>query len=306
MANNMKIGIDLGGTKIEGILLDNDGSVVSRQRRDTPRGDYQQLLHAITASIKTLSNIATDTCTVGIGTPGSIGPDGLLRNSNTTELNGQSLQQDLEKLLGQTIRIANDANCFALSEAIDGAGAKYATVFGVILGTGTGGGIVINKQLLDGCNHIGGEWGHNQLPWATPDELPGDLCYCGQHGCIETFLSGPGLARSYQKLSNKKLSTREIFAQSEQGNENARTVIDIYEDQLARALASVINILDPHCIILGGGLSNIDRLYANVKARWGKTIFSNSIRTELLSPVHGDSSGVRGAAWLWNDAQQSF
>jgi fructokinase len=296
----MKIGIDLGGTKIEGIVLAESGAEHHRKRIETPRGDYEGIISAIVQLTQELIHFAGDNSSVGVGTPGSLNPEGLLRNSNTTELNGRPILKDLQARLRQPVRISNDANCFTLSEARDGAAAGLGTVFGVILGTGTGGGIVVNGQLLAGRNHVAGEWGHNPLPWPFAHEWPGDICYCGKLGCIETFLSGPALSLHYRRLSGHALSAQQIAAEAEQGNSLADEVLSQYELRLARALASVINLLDPDCIVLGGGLSNIQRLYQNVPQLWRDFVFSDSVKTALLPPLHGDSSGVRGAAQLWD------
>lgn len=294
----MRIGIDLGGTKIEGILLDADKEV-ARLRVSTPRNNYTALLDAIRNLVSTLEEKAEQQCSVGIGTPGSLNAQGLLRNSNTTELNGKPLLDDLEKHCQRTIRISNDANCFALSEAIDGAGKNYQNVFGVILGTGVGGSVIIDQKILLGANHIGGEWGHNPLPWLTEKERQATrLCYCGKQHCIETYLSGPGLSQTYFLTSQQQISAADIAKQAQSKDGIALQVLEQYEDQLARALASVINIIDPHCIVLGGGLSNIPSLYQNVPSLWGKYIFSDSVVTKLLPPEGGDSAGVKGAAWL--------
>lgn len=296
----MKIGIDLGGTKIEGILLAQNGTALHRKRIETPRGDYLEIVDAVAQLVVELAKLAGEDCTVGIGTPGSLSRQGLLRNSNTTELNGKPILDDLQARIAQPVRLSNDANCFALSEARDGAAAGHSTVFGVILGTGTGGGIVVNGQLLAGINHVAGEWGHNPLPWAFAGEWPGDVCYCGKLGCIETFLSGPALALHYRRLSGYTLTAQQIATEAEQGNALADEVLSQYELRLARALASVINLLDPECIVLGGGLSNIQRLYERVPKLWKDYVFSDAVATVLLRPHHGDSSGVRGAAQLWD------
>jgi fructokinase len=224
---------------------------------------------------------------------------GLIKNANSTCLIGRRLDRDLQAFLGREVRISNDANCFALSEAVDGAGAGAASVFGVIVGTGTGGGLVVNRQLLTGCNAIAGEWGHNPLPWPRPDELPGPRCYCGTHGCIETFLSGPGLRRDFRQATGTDLAPEDIVALAESGAAAAEACMRRYEDRMARGLAQVINVVDPHVIVLGGGLSNIRRLYENVPRLWSRYVFSDRVETRLLPPVHGDSGGVRGAAWLW-------
>jgi fructokinase len=237
---------------------------------------------------------------VGIGMPGALSPaTGLVKNANSTWLNGQPLSQDLSALLDRPLRFANDANCFALSEASDGAAAGAACVFGVIVGTGTGGGVVVNGHVLAGVNAIGGEWGHNPLPRPQPGELPGPACYCGHHGCIETFLSGPGLARDHQHATGLALQPAEIAARADGGDPEATATLERYEDRMARALASIINVLDPDVIVLGGGMSNIARLYHRVPARWSRYVFSDRVDTRLVPPLHGDSSGVRGAAWLW-------
>ena len=298
----MRIGIDLGGTKVEGVVLNDDGVFLVKQRLNTPRGSYTQILSAITDLITRLETEVGARCTVGIGTPGALSPaTGLLRNSNSTELNGRPIKTDLESMLKREIRIANDANCFALSEAVDGAATGAACVFGVIVGTGTGAGVVINRRVLTGVNAIAGEWGHNPLPWMREEEMPGADCYCGKQGCVETFLSGPGLARDYLGLSGQTCTAEVIASRAADGDEIADLVMRRYEERMARALAHVINILDPEVIVLGGGMSNVQRLYANVPLLWGEFVFSDVVRTRLLAPVHGDSGGVRGAAWLWGD-----
>ncbi len=298
----MRIGIDLGGTKIEGVALDGAGNVLASHRIATPRGAYRAILQAIVDVAAQLEQATGRRGSIGIGTPGALSPaSGLLRNSNSTELNDRPIKIDLETLLGREIRIANDANCFALSEAVDGAAAGAACVFGVIIGTGVGGGIVLHGRVWNGQNAIGGEWGHNPLPWPRDDERPGMDCYCGRQGCIETFLSGPGLARDYAALAGRPLQGPEIVALSESGEPIAETVLQRYEQRLARALAHIINVLDPDAIVLGGGLSNLKRLYRNVPALWGSYIFSDVVNTRLLPPKYGDASGVRGAAWLWNE-----
>lgn len=295
-----RIGIDLGGTKIEAIALDRDGHELLRRRIPTPPGDYRAILEAVTGLVASVEADTGAQGTIGIGTPGALSPaTGLLRNSNSVCLNGRPLLQDLEALLGPRVRIANDADCFALSEATDGAAAGVATVFGVIVGTGTGGGLVVNGRLLTGINAIAGEWGHNPLPWPRDEERPGPDCYCGKQGCIETWLSGPGLQRSYQLLTGHVLSPADIARLDDEGETEARQVLDAYVDRMARALATVINLLDPDVIVLGGGVGNIRRLYRDVPARWTDYIFSDVVRTRLVAPGYGDSSGVRGAAWLW-------
>ena len=294
-----RIGIDLGGTKIEGVVLAVDGSIRLRERVATPAGDYRATLGAVADLVCSLESQYGGRCSVGVGTPGALAPgDGRLRNANSTCLNGHPLDRDLSARLGRPVRIANDADCFALSEAIDGAGQGAGSVFGVIVGTGTGGGIVIDGRLLHGPNAIAGEWGHNPLPWPADEERPGPPCYCGKHGCVETFLSGPGLAHDYAG-GPTKYSAEQIVARATAGEPAAEACLKRYEDRMARCLAIVINILDPEVIVLGGGLSGIGRLYRNVPQLWGRYVFSDIVRTRLLSPAHGDSSGVRGAARLW-------
>ncbi len=297
----MRIGIDLGGTKIESIALANDGSELFRQRIDTPAGDYQGIINAIVNLVKSIEKHTSQTGTVGVGTPGALSPaSGLLRNSNSVCMNNKPVKQDLEESLGRKIRISNDANCFALSEAIDGAAKKMAVVFGVIIGTGTGAGVVVNGRVLNGPNAIAGEWGHNPLPWPKSSELPGPECYCGKRGCLETFLSGPGLAYDFQQITQKKLTAVEISRLAEAGNEQANTCLQRYESRLARGLSHVINILDPDVIVLGGGMSNLQRLYHNVPKLLPGYVFSDVVNTRIVAPAYGDSSGVRGAAWLWD------
>jgi len=296
----MRLGIDLGGTKIEIIALDESGIELLRRRVATPRGDYPATLAAIVSLVEQAEAVLGMRGTLGIGTPGAVSPlSGLLRNSNSTHLNGQPLQQDMETLLQREIRIANDANCFALSEALDGAAAGAAVVFGAILGTGVGGGIVIHGQVLTGPNRIAGEWGHNPLPWPDAEELPGPACYCGKRGCIETFLCGPAMAAEHARLHGGTLDAAAIAADAEAGDAACTTTLQRYEDRLARALAQVVNILDPDVIVLGGGMSNIGRLYREVPRRWGQYVFSDRVDTRLVANQFGDSSGVRGAAWLW-------
>jgi len=305
----MRIGIDLGGTKIEAIALDHNGKILSRRRTDTPGSDYTGTIAAIVELVSQLEIETGRTGNVGIGMPGAIHPGtGLLKNSNSTCLNGQPLQADLETALQRSVRLANDADCFALSEATDGAAAGLAVVFGVIVGTGTGGGVVVKGQLLQGPNAIAGEWGHNPLPWSKPEELPGPPCYCGKFGCIETFLSGPGLTQDYRSVTAKTYDAKNIVAlandRTQRGHAAAEATMQRYEQRMAKALASVINVLDPDAIVLGGGLSNIQRLYESIPKLWGEYVFSagvngEAVRTRLLPPLHGDSSGVRGAAWLW-------
>ena len=301
----MRIGIDLGGTKIEGIAIADDGHEQLRRRIPAPRGDYEQTLSAVTALVVGIERDVGGRCTVGIGIPGTVSPaTGLIKNSNSTWLNGRLLSGDLSRLLDRPIRFANDANCFALSEATDGAAAGARIVFGVIVGTGTGAGVVIDRQVLVGANAIGGEWGHNPLPAASGVEWPGPLCYCGRSGCIETFLSGPGLERDHSASGGEHVTGREIAARAAAGDSLADAALARYEVRMARSLASIINVIDPDVIVLGGGVSNIERLYERVPSLWLPHIFSDHVVTRLTRAKHGDSSGVRGAAWLWDDQKK--
>ena len=303
----MRIGIDLGGTKIEAIALDDDGRELARKRVATPAGDYRGTLNAIQALVKDIEGLTARQGSIGIGTPGALSPaTGLLRNSNSICMNGMPVKQDLEALLGRPLRLMNDANCFTLSEATDGAAAGVEVVFGVIVGTGTGGGVVVNGQILTGPNAIAGEWGHNPLPWPRDEERPGPRCYCGKYGCVETFLSGPGLQDDYRKAGGQQLQAPDIVTRAEQGDALAEQCLERYEDRMARGLAQVINIIDPQVIVLGGGMSNIKRLYENVPQLWGRYVFSDRVFTELRPPRFGDASGVRGAAWLWNETRRSI
>ena len=295
-----RIGIDLGGTKIEGAALDEAGDVTIRYRVPTPRDDYNATLDAIAGLVDRIEQDLGQSCDVGVCIPGTVSPaTGLVKNANSVWLIGKPLDADLAKRMGKTPRLANDANCFALSEAIDGAAAGDEVVFGVILGTGVGGAIVHDGKLVVGRNAIGGEWGHTPLPWPSDAEQPGPMCYCGLSGCIETFLSGPGLARDHRVHGGEDSTPEDIAARAEAGDETAEATLARYEDRLARGLAMVINVVDPDCIVLGGGLSNLARLYRNVPARWGQYVFSDVVDTRLVPPAHGDSSGVRGAARLW-------
>lgn len=296
----LRIGVDLGGTKIEVIALAEDGSELLRRRTPTPRGDYMATVMAVAGLIETVENELGRRATVGVGIPGAESlVDGLIKNANSTCLIGKPLQRDLQALLQREVRLMNDANCFALSEAVDGAGAGNEVVFGIILGTGVGGGIVVHGQALVGRNAIAGEWGHNPLP-STPDDLPLPTCYCGRSGCIETYLSGPALSADHATHAGEALEPAEIDRRAQAGDTSCEATLCRYEERMARALASVINVLDPDVVIVGGGLSNLQRLYANVPRLWGRYIFSDQVATRLLPPVHGDSSGVRGAAWLWH------
>jgi len=299
----LRLGIDLGGSKIEIAALDVRGTELLRRRIPTPQGDYDATLAAVAALVHEAESELGARGTVGVGTPGSISrATGLLRGSNSVCLNGQPIRRDLERVLGRAVWITNDANCFALSEATDGAGAGADVVFGAILGTGVGAGIVMRGRVLDGPNAIAGEWGHNPLPWPRDDERPGRRCFCGQHGCIETFIAGPGLAADHAEHTGAALSVPAIVHAAGLGDEACNATLARHEERLARALAHVINILDPDVVVLGGGLSNIDRLYANVPRLWGRYVFSDRVDTRLVRHAYGDSSGVRGAAWLWNAA----
>lgn len=297
----MRIGIDLGGTKIEAIVLTDDGRIQARRRVPAPRGDY----HATVTALRDLTAaVAAETgaseAPVGVGIPGTISPaTGLIKNANSTWLIGHPLDRDLAEATGRRVRLANDANCFALSEASDGAGAGKAVVLGVILGTGCGAGIVVNGHALTGPNAIAGEWGHNPLPWPQPEEQPGPLCYCGKHGCQETFLSGPGLERDFRTQTGRALDGPAIVAAAEAGDAAAEATLQRYEHRLARGMAAILNVLDPDIVVLGGGLSNLARLYQTVPRLWGAYVFSDTVTTPLVKNRHGDSSGVRGAAWLW-------
>jgi fructokinase len=298
----MRIGIDLGGTKIEIIALGKNGSTLLRHRVQTPTGDYVGILNTMADLVLWAEKELCQKGSVGVASPGAISTrTGLLKNSNSTVLNGKPLVHDLSQRLGRPIQLENDANCFALSEAIDGAGVGARVVFGVILGTGVGGGIVIGRDLVAGHNRIAGEWGHNPLPWGTESERPGPPCYCGKSGCVETFLSGAGLARDYCSRTGSSLTAREIALSAEAGDKCAQECLTIYQDRLARSLAVVINVLDPDVIVLGGGLSNMVQLYGGLIALVALHTFSDGINTPIVRAAHGDSSGVRGAAWLWSN-----
>ncbi len=299
--NNLRIGVDLGGTKIEVIALGPDGSVRMRRRVATPQGDYAATLSAVAGLVAAVESELGERGTVGVGIPGAESlASGRIKNANSTCLIGQSLRGDLETLLRREVRLANDANCFALSEASDGAGRGAEVVFGVILGTGVGGGIVVRGHVVNGANAIAGEWGHNPLPLPTADDLPLPACYCGRHGCIETYLSGPALMRDHALRHGQTLAPAEIDERAKAGDPGCEATLQRYEARLGRALAGVINILDPQVIVLGGGLSNLQRLYRNLPACCGPHVFSDHFYTKILPPAHGDSSGVRGAAWLWD------
>jgi fructokinase/N-acetylglucosamine kinase len=327
--DTLRLGIDLGGTKIEIMALDASGKELLRQRMPTPQTDYKATVAAVADLVRQAENQLGASGTIGIGTPGALSrATGLMKNCNSTCLIGQPFKQDLETALGREIRITNDANCFTLSEATDGAAAGAGVVFGVILGTGVGGGIVVHGRVLDGPNNITGEWGHNPLPyfqfrhaqtdhaetgthpatgerivhpWPSERECHGPQCYCGKKGCIEAYLSGPALAADHVRYGGEELPAYEIAQLAAAGYGPCSKTLARYEERLARALASVINILDPDVIVLGGGVSNIQRLYDNVPKLWPRYVFSDRVDTRLMPPKHGDSSGVRGAAWLWND-----
>lgn len=302
----MRIGIDLGGTKIEIIALAGAGQILHRRRIATPQGDYAATLAAIRRLVHEAEIELGQSGSVGIGIPGALSHStGLVKNANSTCLTGRALQQDLEAALTRPVRLANDANCFALSEATDGAGAGAHCVFGVILGTGVGGGIVIGGQVLEGANAIAGEWGHNPLPGQAEEPAPPATCYCGRNGCIETWLSGPGLASDHFRHSGVKLSPPQLAARARDGDTAAQASLDRHCERLARALAGVINLIDPDVIVLGGGLSHLDHLYHDLPTRWAPHVFSDTLTTRLHRAAHGDASGVRGAAWLWNNDDTS-
>ena len=296
----MRIGIDLGGTKIEAVVLGDAGEILVRRRRPTPVAGYAETLQAVVDLVMDLESQIGERTSVGVATPGALSPhSGRIKNANSTQLIGERLDVDLGEALDREVRLANDANCFALSESVDGAARGAEVVFGVILGTGVGGGIVVAGRVLTGLQAIAGEWGHNPLPWPRQDELPGPHCYCGRDGCIECFLSGPGLARDYRQGGEALLAAEDVVARADAGEARAEACLARYSHRLARGLAQVINILDPEVIVLGGGLSGIPRLYDSVPRLWGEFVFSDRVDTPLRPPVHGDSSGVRGAAWLW-------
>ncbi len=296
----IRIGVDIGGTKMEIVAIAESGAELLRRRAPAPQGGYAEAIEAIAQFVIEAEREAGAPCSVGIGTPGAVSREsGRLKNAYASALNGMPVKPDLERLLRREVRFANDANCFALSEAIDGAAKGAQVVFGVILGTGVGGGVVTDGRAIEGANSIAGEWGHNSLPWPSPDEIPGPRCACGRDGCIEAFLSGPGLARDHRLATGESREPADIAALAESGDRGCAATFERYEERLARALASVINLLDPEVIVLGGGLSNTARLYRNVPARWGRHIYSDSVVTRLAKAAHGDASGVRGAARLW-------
>ncbi|MFO1038749.1 MAG: ROK family protein [Geminicoccaceae bacterium] len=299
---SIAIGVDLGGTKIEVVALDESGKEVIRRREPTPRGSYEATLDAIVGLIHGVEKELGAKATVGISHPGAVSPaTGLMKNANSIWLNGRAFDRDLKEKLGRNIAFANDANCLALSEATDGAGVGAPVVFAVITGTGIGGGVVMNGKVLVGANAIGGEWGHNPLPYPNESERPGPACYCGRYGCIETWLSGTGFANDHRRTWGENLKGPEIIAKLEAGDHAAETTLHAYTDRFARCLAGIINVLDPDVIVLAGGMSNVKPLYTAIPARWGRYVFSDHVATKLLPPVHGDSTGVRGAAWLGRD-----
>lgn len=297
---SLRLGIDLGGTKIAAVVLGPDGQVRWQTRVQTPRHDYRATMAVLAGVVESAEGELGARCSVGVGMPGAISPaTGLVKNANSTWLNGRPFQQDLEMRLGRPVRCANDANCLAMSEASDGAAAGASVVFGVILGTGTGGGVVVHRQVLTGANAIAGEWGHNPLPWPTPGELPGPSCYCGRSGCLETWLSGPGLAADFERQTGETVQGERLVARAAAGDARARRTLDNWTGRLARGLASVINLLDPDVIVVGGGLSEITSLYDDVPRLWHQWVFSDRIDTRLVPAKFGAASGVRGAAWLW-------
>lgn len=302
MTEHLRLGIDLGGTKIEGRVLSRSGDELARRRILAPQGDYENSVRALVDIIRDLASDVAAPVSVGIAMPGSLSPStGLVRNANSTWLNGRPLQQDLEAAVGQPIRMANDANCFALSEAVDGAAAGATSVFGVIVGTGCGGGVVIDGRILEGARGIGGEWGHNPLPWSEPDEHPGPECWCGRKGCMEMWASGTGLSGDYKRRTGELVSGHEIVSRAALGEPAARTSLDRHASRLARGLAHIINVIDPEVIVLGGGLSKLPHLYEEVPRLAAPYVFSDVADIDIRPPRWGDASGVRGAAWLWNN-----
>jgi len=294
------LGIDLGGTKIAAVVLGHDGRVVWDRRVPTPREDYDGTIRAIAELVTTAEAARGRPCTVGLGTPGAISPaTGLIKNANSTWLNGRPFKEDLETALGRPVRLANDANCLAVSEATDGAASGAAVVFGVILGTGTGGGLVVHGRVLTGANAVAGEWGHNPIPRPEADETPGPDCYCGLRGCLETFLSGPGIAADYIRRGGDAVPSEDVLARARAGEAHARASMDAWLRRLAKSLGTVINLVDPDVIVVGGGLSRVSEVYDVVPRLWGATVFSDDVVTPLVPAAHGDASGVRGAAWLW-------
>jgi len=296
----MRIGIDVGGTKIEALAIDGTGKELLRYRVDTPRGDYRATIDAMLGLVQRLESETGMTATVGAGIPGSISAKtGLVKNANSTWLNGMPFDKDLSKAMNREVRLANDANCLAVSEATDGAAAGKHVVFGVILGTGCGGGVAIGGKVHAGPNGDGGEWGHIPLPWPKDEENPGPLCYCGKPGCMEMWVSGTGLARDYKVVTGRELSSREIIANFLAGDADAVAAVDRLEDRLARGMTNIVNILDPDVFVIGGGLSHTRHLYESLPQRLSKYVFGGEFDTPIVQAKYGDSSGVRGAAWLW-------
>ncbi|MET0556321.1 MAG: ROK family protein [Vicinamibacteria bacterium] len=295
-----RVGVDLGGTKIEATAVDAEGREHGRRRVATPRDDYEGTLAAVAGLVGDVERDLGAEAVVGVGMPGTIGPSGLVKNANSVWLNGRRLADDLARVLPRRLRFANDANCLALSEAIDGAAAGASVVFGVIIGTGTGGGVALNGRAWGGPNGVGGEWGHNPLPWPRDDERPGPPCYCGLSGCLETWLSGPGVSRDHARVTGTRATAAEIADAATAGDVAAQATLERFCDRLARGLATVVNVLDPEVIVLGGGLSQIASLYERVPALLPRYVFSDTVVTPVRPPVHGDSSGVRGAARLWS------
>jgi fructokinase len=304
-SHNLRIGVDLGGTKTEAIALDETGDIVAKKRVPSPRNDYQATIRNIRDLVLGLESEAGGTATIGVAIPGTISPaTGLVKNANSTWLIGHPLDKDLARALDRPVRLANDANCFALSEAVDGAAAGANVVFGVIIGTGVGGGVVVGNQVLNGPNAIAGEWGHNPVPWPEEDEWPGVPCYCGKQGCIETFVSGTGMARDHVLVTGENCSAEQIIERAENGDALAEATLSRYERRLAKGLASILNVLDPDVIVLGGGVSNVQRLYSNVPPLIAEYSFTDEVTTPVVQNMHGDSSGVRGAAWLWHSPSE--
>jgi len=298
--DSIRIGVDLGGTKIEFVALERDGDELHRHRIATPRHDYGGTVHAIAEGVKEIEKKLARSATVGVGIPGTVSTKtGLVKNANSTWLNGKPFHKDLSHALAREVRCANDANCLAVSEATDGAGAGKHIVFAVILGTGCGGGIAVDGRVHSGLNGVAGEWGHNTLPWMRAEEFPGPPCYCGKNGCIETWISGTGLEKDFERATNLALHGPEILVRSAVSDPQALAALERFEDRLARGLAGVINLLDPDVIVMGGGASQIPRIYKNVPARLKEYVFGKEADTPMLPAKHGDSSGVRGAAWLW-------
>ena len=301
MSERLRIGIDLGGTKIAGIVMDASDAVAAKARRSTPRNDYQGTLKEIVAVIEDLEGQVGERCSVGVATPGSLSPKtGRIQNGNSVWLNGQPMQRDLEALLGRETRFANDADCFALSEARDGAAVGAQTVFGVIIGTGCGGGIVAHDRLVTGPHHTGGEWGHMPLPWPKSSEYPGPRCWCGRMSCMETWVSGTGMARDHAERTGERLTGEEIVAAADRGEAAAQETLSLHADRLARGLGVIVNTVDPHVIVLGGGLSQLENLYEQLPELIAPHIFADHADVTIRRPVHGAASGVRGAARLWD------